>query len=343
MNFEQEIQLQSYWDLVLANVSADVLRVAIEWDLFRYLERPRAVADVAARLGLDPVNMGYVLDMLWSMALVARELGDPLRYFNQPIAKKYFCSGSAHYLGDAFLFRLKGLRHFGHQLAEQVRSGVSYNQAVDVSTIQANWAKAASLQIAQEQRAITAGVVIALMKNIPEFQYGGRLLDLGCGPGLIAIAMLQACPAFSGEVFDFPATVKVAQNNINQAGLADRLQVRCGDLEVDPIGDNFDLIWCSSVLHFMPDINATLAKIWSALKPGGVFISAHAEVPSTASEARKVLPYYLSMQMKGCHVTPKGELSSAMAAAGFIDIEQYDDVVFPVAPVSVLVARKEGV
>ncbi|VFS48163.1 hypothetical protein [Budvicia aquatica] len=69
MNFEQEIQLQSYWDLVLANVSADVLRVAIEWDLFRYLERPRAVADVAARLGLDPVNMGYVLDMLWSMAL----------------------------------------------------------------------------------------------------------------------------------------------------------------------------------------------------------------------------------------------------------------------------------
>ncbi|EBL8291842.1 O-methyltransferase [Salmonella enterica] len=343
MNSDRGSILQPYWDLALANINADVLRVAIEWDLFRYLDKPTEAAAIAARLGLDPANTGYMLDMLWSMGLLSRESGDPARYVTQPVARNYFCSDAVQYLGDAFLFRLRGLRHFGSQLAEQVRSGAISSQADGAHTTQENWAKAAGLQIAQEQRAVTVDAVMALMKRIPEFHSGGRLLDLGGGPGLIAIAMLQACPAFSGEVFDFPETVKVAQNNINRAGLSERLHIRCGDLATDSIGENFDFIWCSSVLHFVPDINDTLAKIWAALKPGGVFISAHAEVPLTAAEAGKVLPYYLSMQMKRNHVTRKGELSLAIAAIGFTQIEQYDDIAFPVAPVSVLVARKEAV
>ncbi|WJV55920.1 methyltransferase [Prodigiosinella aquatilis] len=343
MNSNQESILQPYWDLALASVNADVLRVAIEMRLFRYLDKPTKAADIATRLGLDPVNTGYILDMLWSMGLLSRESDNPAYYVNQEVARKYFCSDAAQYLGDAFLFRLRGLRHFGSQLAEQIRSGLICNQAAGVHTTQENWAKAADLQIAQEQRAVTVDVAMALMRRIPEFQSGGRLLDLGGGPGLIAIAMLQACPAFSGEVFDFPETIAVAQNNINKAGLSERLQVRSGDLTVDSIGENFDLVWCSSVLHFVPDINDVLAKIWAALNPGGVFICAHAEVSPIAAEARKVLPYYLSMQMKRNHVPLKGQLSLAMTMTGFTQIEQYDDIEFPVAPVSVLVARKRAV
>ncbi|EAN9728265.1 methyltransferase domain-containing protein [Salmonella enterica] len=343
MNSNRGAILQPYWDLVLANIKSDVLRVAIEWDLFRYLDKPTETAIVAARFRLDPENTGYMLDILWSMGLLSRESGEPVRYATQAVAQNYFCSDAAQYLGDAFLFRLRGIRHFGSRLADQVRSGAIYSQADGAHTTQENWAKAAGLQIGQEQRAVTVDAVMALMKRIPEFQSGGRLLDLGGGPGLIAIAMLQACPAFSGEVFDFPETVKVAQHNIHQAGLGKRLQVRSGDLVVDPIGENFDFIWCSSVLHFVPDINDALEKIWAALKPGGVFVSAHAEVPTTATEAEKVLPYYLSMQMKRNHVTRKGELSLAMATIGFTQIDQYDDIAFPVAPVSVLVARKEAV
>lgn len=340
MKSNQESILQQYWDLALANVNADVLRIAIEWDLFRYLDKPTEAAVIADQLNLDPANTGYMLDVLWSMGLLSREPGEPVRYVTQAVVRNYFCSDAAQYVGDAYLFRLKGLRYFGSQLAEQVRSGIISSQAKGAQATQENWAKAARVQIAQEQRAVTVDAVMNLMKRIPEFQSGGRLLDLGAGPGLIAIAMLQACPAFSGEVFDFPETVKVAQQNIQQAGLSERLQVRSGDLVVDPIGENFDFIWCSSVLHFVPDINETLTKIWSALKPGGVFISAHAEIPSTAAKAKKILPYYLSMQLRRNHVPRKGELSLAMEATGFTRIEQYDDIAFPVAPVSVIVARK---
>ncbi|WP_300001883.1 methyltransferase [uncultured Cedecea sp.] len=342
MNFNQPAILQPYWDLALANVKADALRIALEWDVFRRLNTPKTASDIATSLGVDSSNMGYVLELLWSMDLLEREPGDPVRYHNQDIAQHYFASDAERYLGDAFLFRLAGLRHFGGQLAQQVQSGMIYSQAPDAVTTQENWAKAANVQIAQEQRAITTGVVQEFMTRIPEFQQGGCLLDLGGGPGLIAISLVQTYPLWSAAVFDFPETVKVAQSNIDKAGLTERITVMGGDLATDPIGDNFDLIWCSSVLHFMPDIEATLTKIWAALKPGGVFISAHAEVPMTATAARKILPYYLAMRMKGCHVTQQDELAARMSKVGFTRIEQHPQVAFPVAPVTVIIARKEA-
>lgn len=341
MNFNQPAVLQPYWDLALANVKADVLRIAIEWDLFRLLDTPQTVADMATALNVDAHNLGHMLEILWSMGLLTRELGEPLRYGNQEIARQYFSSKGRDYLGDAFLFRLTSLRHFGSQLGQQVKSGTLHSQTPDAATTQTNWAKAASVQIAQEQRAITTVTVQALAAKVPEFQQGGRLLDLGGGPGLVAISLLQTYPALSGEVFDFPETGKVAQSNIDNAGLSERLKVTCGDLATDEIEGRFDFIWCSSVLHFMPDLNVTLTKIWQALKPGGIFISAHAEVPSTPEEASKVLPYYLAMRMKGCHVTAQNELALMIANVGFSQIEQYEHVVFPVAPVTAIVARKE--
>lgn len=122
--------------------------------------------------------MGYVLDLLWSMDLLAREAANPVRYYSQDITRQYFSSDAAHYLGDAFLFRLTGLRHFGSQLAQ--RFSLEWFLVRHLMCLPPkNWAKAASVQIAQEQRAITTGVVQELMTRVPEFQRGGRLLDLG--------------------------------------------------------------------------------------------------------------------------------------------------------------------
>lgn len=50
MNFNQPAALQPYWDLALANVKADALRVALEWDLFRQLDKPQTAADVPPAL-----------------------------------------------------------------------------------------------------------------------------------------------------------------------------------------------------------------------------------------------------------------------------------------------------
>jgi 2-polyprenyl-3-methyl-5-hydroxy-6-metoxy-1,4-benzoquinol methylase len=334
--------LQPYWDLTLAAVRADALRIALEWKLFDLLQVPASADLIARRLELDAANTGFWLEALWSMDLLARDERQPAHYRNTPVASDYLRSNVADYCGDAWTFRLRGMRRFGSQLGEQVRAGQPDSQPADMTTTIDNWTAAARLQIAQEQRAVTVDVALRLMARVPEFTQARRLLDLGGGPGLVAIALLRDNPLLTGNVFDFEKTVAVAADNIQRAGLEQRLGVLGGNLATDAIGEGYDVIWCSSVLHFVPDLPATLAKIHAALRPGGVLISAHAEIPADPEHARRVMPYYLSMQMLGRHVSESGGLSEALHRAGFVNIDSYPDVAFAVAPVSVLVARRSA-
>nr|WP_084304721.1 methyltransferase [Pseudomonas flavescens] len=332
--------LQPYWDLTLAAVRADALRIALEWKLFDLLQVPATAQSIAHQLRLDPANTGYWLDTLWSMELLSRDASRPAQYRNTSVTSDYLRPEAPGYCGDAWRFRLRGLRHFAGQLGDQVRAGQPSGQAPDVATTVDNWTAAARLQIAQEQRAVTVDLALRLMTRIAEFPAARRMLDLGGGPGLVAIALARANPSLGGEVFDFAQTVSVAADNIRQAGLEQRLTVRGGDLASDPIGEGYDLIWCSSVLHFVPDLSATLKKIHAALRPGGVLVSAHAEIPEDPRQAWRVLPYYLSMQMLGRPLTPAGGLSQALRQAGFVTIDSHDDVAFAVAPLAVQVARR---
>jgi release factor glutamine methyltransferase len=71
---------------------------------------------------------------------------------------------------------------------------------------------------------------------------GGSVLDLGTGSGLAA---LVAAEAGAGRVVATdlsPAAVRCAAVNIAQAGLADRVVVRQGDLFAPVTGERFDLI-----------------------------------------------------------------------------------------------------
>lgn len=334
--------LQPYWDLTLSAVRADALRIALECKLFDLLHVPTSAAVVARQLQLDPANTGFWLEALWSMDLLARDERQPAQYRNTPVASDYLRAEAADYCGDAWTFRLRGMRRFGSQMGEQVRAGSPAGQPTDLTTTIDNWTAAARLQIAQEQRAVTVDVALRLATLVPEFATARRLLDLGGGPGLVAIALVRDNPLLTGEVFDFAQTVAVAADNIRRAGLERRLAVRGGNLACDPIGEGYDVIWCSSVLHFVADMPATLARIHAALRPGGVLISAHAEIPADPLHAQRVMPYYLSMQMLGRQVTPAGGLSAALQQAGFVDIEHYPEVAFAVAPVSVQVARRSA-
>lgn len=342
LNLDAAHPLQPYWDLALAAVRGEALRMALEWQLFSRLQQPASAADVARQLQLDAEHTGLWLETLWSMELLKRDAQTPALYRNTPLAERYLRAEAADYCGDAWVFRLQGLGQFAGQLAQRVREGRQAPAPGNSAATIEHWTAAARVQIAQEQRAVTVDLARRLMSRIPEFASARRLLDVGGGPGLVAIALAGDNPLLYGEVFDFAPTVAVAAENIRAADLEQRLGVRAGDLATDPLGEGYDLIWCSSVLHFMPDLDATLRKVHGALRPGGVLVSAHAEIPLQACAAQRVMPYYLAMQMQGRRVTRAGELREALARNGFGTFDEYPDLSFAVAPVTVLVARREA-
>jgi len=297
-------------------------------------------ADVLAEtLSLDAANTGYLLELLWSMDVLERETAPALRYRNRPMARQYLNAQSADYCGDALLFRHRVLRANGTGLGDLVRNGTP-RAIPDTSNLQRGWAQAAKVQIAQEQHAVTAQVACELCATLPQFQHARRLLDLGGGPGLVAIALAQAQPAFIGVVFEYPDTAAVAREHIANAGLSQRLQAVGGDLITDDFGADYDLVWCSSVLHFVPDIPALLARLYQSLRPGGVLVCCHAEILTDALQARRILPYYLHIRMQGRQVWPQGELAQTLEQAGFAPVQTLETVRFPVTPVTAIIAHK---
>ncbi|MDQ1251271.1 MAG: hypothetical protein QG646_340, partial [Euryarchaeota archaeon] len=97
-----------------------------------------------------------------------------------------------------------------------------------------------------------------------------RLLDLGGGHGLYAIAFAKLNENLRAFVFDLPSVTEKTKNFISMYG-ASNVDVIPGDFFKDGIGSGYDLIFSS----FNPGgkVPALLPKISESLNPGGVFVT----------------------------------------------------------------------
>ncbi|MFY3678927.1 class I SAM-dependent methyltransferase [Achromobacter xylosoxidans] len=332
------LPLQRYWDLAAAPVETAALDAALELDLLAHLVAPASAAHIAQALALRPAAAEHLLDLLWSLRLLHRIAGEPPLYRCGVTARDHFVAGRPHYCGDAWRYRRRALAQSGEQLMQRLRQDPAATPAAPSEA--GAWANAARVQIGQEQRALAVAAAREAVACVPGADAARRILDLGGGPGLIGIALVQDRPQASGVVFDWPETAAVARENIAAAGLAARMVAVGGDLATADIGAGYDLIWCSSVLHFVPDAAATIRKMHDALAPGGLLVMAHAEVPDDADAAARVLRYYLPMLLLGRRVTRQGQLAQALRAAGFAEVRGFDSDRFPLAPLHVLSARR---
>ena len=332
------LPLQRYWDLAAAPVETAALDAALELDLFAHLVAPASAAHVAQALALRPAAAEHLLDLLWSLRLLHRIAGAPPLYRCGVTARDHFVAGRPHYCGDAWRYRRRALAQSGEQLMQRLRQDPAATPAAPSEA--GAWANAARVQIGQEQRALAVAAAREAVACVPGADAARRILDLGGGPGLIGIALVQDRPNASGVVFDWPETAAVARENIAAAGMADRMVAMGGDLVTADIGAGYDLIWCSSVLHFVPDDAVVLRKMHDALAPGGLLVMAHAEVPDDADAAARVLRYYLPMLLLGRRVTRQGQLAQALRDTGFAEVRGFDSDRFPLAPLHVLSARR---
>ncbi|ABM31259.1 methyltransferase [Paracidovorax citrulli] len=334
--------LQPLWDLAAAQVQAEALVLAIESGALDRLATQHSAAELAQALGWHEANTAHWLELLWAMGLLQRSADASAGYQLGASALRYLHGASPESCAAAWLFRLRSLRNAAGRLRGLVEHGPAGGgtTAPLAAGTAGGWAEAARAQIDQEQRAVSVPAALRVLQQVPEAAAARHMLDLGGGPGWIALAWLRCQPALRATVFDWPEAVAVAARNARQSCLADRFAALGGDLAREGIGSGYDLVWCSSVLHFVPDAAAVVAKVFDALEPGGVFICAHAEVDDTPEEALRTLPYYLPMRVQGRHVQRRGEPEAMLARAGFAQIQRIGARGFPMAPLTALVARK---
>jgi SAM-dependent methyltransferase len=107
-----------------------------------------------------------------------------------------------------------------------------------------------------------------------------RVLDVGCGRGMLLLEAAHAVPHGRANALDLWSTrdqsgnaMQATARNAELAGLADRVQIDTGDMRRMPYPDaSFDVVVSSLAIHNLPsaaDREQAVREIARVLKPGG--------------------------------------------------------------------------
>lgn len=148
---------------------------------------------------------------------------------------------------------------------------------------------------------------------------GLRVLDIGCGGGLIAEPMARLGAAVTGVDAGQP-TIAAAAHHAQSQGLA--IDYRVGSAEaLVAEGEHFDVVLNLEVVEHVADVGAFLAATGALVRPGGLMIVATINrTPKAFALAIVGAEYVLGWLPRGTHrydklVRPK-ELAQALAASG---------------------------
>ena len=127
-----------------------------------------------------------------------------------------------------------------------------------------------------------------LLSSLPRLKPGLRVMDLGCGTGLLGLLLLQRQPNLSVTGMDIqPAAIRLAEKAAAENGLRDRLTFRAADLrdarDLFPTG-GFDLAVCNP--PYYPPGSGALAE-------DGARRTARTEVSCTLEDVCQAASYLL--------------------------------------------------
>lgn len=312
LSLTEIFQLGYYWE-------TKILLTAVRLDVFSVLDgKPKTARDVAGRLGAHEPTLSLLLNALVAMRLLSKE-GEV--YGNSSTAEKHLVRHSAHYIGHLLLLHDAEWNNWG-KLEETIRSG---KRSVDRHVF--------------ETDPELGSTVLAVLHRIgqqsgPEFakrlQLNGpiRLLDLGGGAGTNAIAFCQVYPELTATVFDLPATLRLTEKTIKDAGLESRIALRAGDFNKEGLGGPYDVVLMSDILHYQTfETNQALVKkVYDHLAPGGRliikdrFLDEAGTGPAwTTAFAVHIL---VNTQQGSCYKT--AEAMQWMTKAGFVSVSELE-------------------
>jgi precorrin-6B methylase 2 len=248
-------QLGYYWE-------TKILLTAVRLDVFSALDgKPKTAHEVAGRVGAHEPTLGLLLNALVAMRLLTKE-GEV--YGNSSAAEKHLVRHSAQYIGHLLLLHDAEWNNWG-KLEETIRTG---QRSVDRHVFETDPELGSNVLAVLHRIGQQSGPDFA--KRL-ELTGRVRLLDLGGGAGTNAIAFCRTYPELTATVFDLPATLRLTEKTVKDAGLESRIALLPGDFNKDMLGGPYDVVLMSDILHYQTfDTNAALVKkVFSHLAPGG--------------------------------------------------------------------------
>ena len=316
-------------ELLRQPYAARILLSAVELDLFSPCTPGPSTADqVAAACELDPRATGVMLEALVGLGLMVRT---GQGFAAGPLASRHLAGHSPEPMhGMVFHY----LHQWGRwsQLSDVVRSGRCLPRDGQPRRMHRDFVRAMDDN--------KAHLALAAMLPIP-LDGVRRVVDLGGGPGTLAVALTRALPEVEVTLVDRPPTLAVAASRVPPELWGSRViplaADLCGD---DPLGQGYDLAVLSAVLHAHPPQAAAwmVGQAVRSLAPGGRLVIRELLLDGTDPERAMdaaVFSVSLLINTEGGRSFRQDEIQAWMRAAGLEALE-----VLPVERGVALVGRR---
>lgn len=258
-------------------LAAGLLLVGDRTGLFKAMAGagPLGCAALAARAGASP---RYVEEWLAVMTGAGYVEHDPVAgTFALPDEHAMFLAdaSSEHYLGGLFQ-SLPGLMAMAPRLVAAFKTG----EGVSFSEFGAELPEAlGAMNRALYENRLARSWLPAMPEVVACLSAGGRALDVGCGTGVVPVALAKAFPAATIAGLDFDArSIDLARGHAREAGLGNRITFLAEPATQLPIEPGWDFISSFDVIHDLPDPLGAMKRIRSALNQGGTYLMVEPKV-----------------------------------------------------------------
>ena len=154
---------------------------------------------------------------------------------------------------------------------------------------------------------------------------GKRVLDVGCGGGLLTEAMAQRGADVTG-IDLAPLTIEVAELHALSSGVKVHYARESAEMHAAHSAGTFDIVTCMEMLEHVPDPESALAAIQALAKPGGqIFISTLNRNLKSFALAIVGAEYVMNLLPRGTHTYERfikpSELARWARATGLVIVD----------------------